>query len=42
MAVLYNNELVTRQEKKQVEEVLGLTKFEKAANLVQVIEKNCG
>ena len=38
-AVLYSNELVTREERSQVEEVLGLTKFEKASILVQAIER---
>ena len=38
-AVLYSNELVTREERSQVEEVLGLTKFEKAAILVQAVER---
>ena len=38
-AILYNNELMTRQERSQVVEVLALTKFEKAAILVQAIEK---
>ena len=37
--VLYNNELVTRQERSQVAEALGLTKFDKAAILVQAIER---
>ena len=38
-AVLYSNELVSRKERSQVEEVLGLTKFDKAATLVQAIER---
>ena len=38
-AVLYSNELVTRQERNQVEEVLGLTKFDKADILVQAVER---
>ena len=39
VAVLYSNELVTREERSQVDEVLGLTKFEKAAILVQAVER---
>ena len=39
-AVLYSNGLVTRQERSQVQEVLGLTKFEKASILVQAVERN--
>ena len=38
-AVLYSNGLVTRQERSQVEEVLVLTKFEKASSLVQAVER---
>ena len=38
-AVLFSNGLVTRQERSQVEEVLVLTKFEKASILVQAIER---
>ena len=38
-AVLFSNGLVTRQERSQVEEVLGLTKFDKAAILVQAVER---
>ena len=38
-ADLYSNGLVTRQERSQVEEVLGLTKFEKASILVQAVER---
>ena len=38
-AVLYSNGLVTRQERSQVEEVLGLTNFDKAAILVQAVER---
>ena len=37
--VLYKNELVTREERNQVEKLLGLTKFEKAAILVEVVER---
>ena len=37
--VLYSNGLVTRQERNQVEEVLGLTKLEKATLLVQAVER---
>ena len=38
-AVLYSNELVTREERSQVDEVLGLTMFDKAAILVQAVER---
>ena len=38
-AVLYSNELVTGPERNQVEDVLGLTEFEKAVTLVQSIER---
>ena len=38
-AVLYSNELVTRQERSQVEEVQTLTKFEKASILVRAVER---
>ena len=37
--VLYSNGLVTRQERNHVEEVLGLTKFDKAVILMQAIER---
>ena len=38
-AVLYSNGLVAKQERSQVEEVLVLTKFEKASILVQAVER---
>ena len=38
-ALLYSNDLVTRQERNQVEELLGLTKFDKADILVQAVER---
>ena len=38
-AVLYSNELVTRQERKRIEEDQRVTKFEKATILLQAIEK---
>ena len=37
--VLYNKKLVTSQERNQVVEALGLTKLEKAAILVEVVER---
>ena len=37
--VLYSNGLVTREERSQVEEVLVLTKLEKASMLVQAVER---
>ena len=38
-AVLYSNELVTRQEKSQAVDVAGLTPFRKADILVQAVER---
>ena len=38
-AVLFINGLVTREDRSQVEEILVLTKFEKAAVLVQAVER---
>ena len=38
-AVLYSNQLLTRQERSQVEDVLGVTPFRKAASLVQAVER---
>ena len=38
-AILYSNGLVTMQERSQVEEVLVLTKLDKAAILVQAVER---
>ena len=38
-AVLYSNELVTRQERSQAVDVLGLTPFRKAEVLVQAVER---
>ena len=37
-AVLYSNGLVTRHERSQINEVPGLTKFDKASILVQTVE----
>ena len=38
-AVLYSNELVTRQERSQAVDVAGLTPFRKADMLVQAVER---
>ena len=38
-AVLYSNELVTRQERSQGVDIAGVTPFRKAENLVQAIER---
>ena len=38
-AVLYSNGLITRQDKNQVEEVLGLTEFDKADILMHAVER---
>ena len=38
-AVLYSNELVTRQERSQAVDALGLTPFRKAEILVQAVER---
>ena len=38
-AVLYSNELVTRQERSQAMDVVGLTPFRKADILVQAVER---
>ena len=38
-AVLYSNELVTRQERSQAVDIAGVTPFRKAENLVQAIER---
>ena len=38
-AVLYSNRMITMQERIQVEEVLGLTDFDKADILMQAIER---
>ena len=38
-AVLYSNELVTRQERSQALDVVGLTPFRKADILVQAVER---
>ena len=38
-AVLYSNELVTRQERSQAVDIAGLTPFRKADILVQAVEK---
>ena len=38
-AVLYSNGLVTRQERNQVEEVLGLNEFDKADILMHAVER---
>ena len=38
-AVLYSNELVTRQERSQAMDALGLTPFRKAEILVQAVER---
>ena len=37
-AVLYSNRLITRQERNQVEELLGLTEFDKADILMHAVE----